>query len=75
MKTIECSVVVDENNKAELQLPPEIAPGEHRLVVIIDEETLKPMDDPLGGLPTVRGEGWLEGVSLRREDMYDNDGR
>ena len=75
MKTIVCSVLVDEDRKAVLQLPDEVAPGHHRLVVVVDEEAPEPVSDPLEGLPTVRAGRWLEGLSLRREDMYGDDGR
>ena len=43
IKTIECNVLVDEDRKAVVQLPAEIAPGQHRLVVVVDEQTPKPV--------------------------------
>lgn len=75
MKTIECSVVVDANRKAVLQFPLEITPGEHQLVVMVEEQSASAVTDPLQGLPTVSGGSWLQGLSLRREDMYGDDGR
>ncbi len=74
-KTIECDVVVDEDRRTVLQLPAEVYPGQHRLVVTIDEEKLQPVSDPLKGLPTVRAGKWIEEIALSREDMYGEDGR
>ena len=75
MKTIACSVLVDEDRKAVVQLPRQIAPGQHDLVVVIDEQAAKPVMDPLQGFPTIRLDHWPEDLSLRREDMYGDDGR
>ena len=75
MKIIECSVLVDEDRRAVLQLPDEVAPGQHRLVVVVHEETPEPVSDPLEGFPTIKVDHWPEGLSLRREDMYGDDGR
>lgn len=75
MTTIECSVLVDEDRKTVLQLPDEVAPGRHRLVVVVDQETPWPVSDPLEGFPTIEVDHWPEGLPLRREDMYGDDGR
>ncbi len=75
MKTIECNVLVDEDRKTVVQLPAEISPGQHRLVVVIDEPAQQPDGDPLEGFPTIKLDHWPEDLSLRREDMYGDDGR
>ena len=75
MRTLECQVHVDESRRASLQFPPDIAPGEHRIVIVVEEEGSKASLDPLQGLPTVHAAQWLAGISLRREDMYGDDGR
>ncbi len=75
MKTIECNVLVDEDRKTVVQLPPEIAPGEHRLFVVIDDQAPPPAGDPLEGFPTIKLGYWPEDLPLRREDMYGDDGR
>ena len=75
MKTLEYQVHVDEARRASLQFPPDIAPGEHRIVIVVEEGENKAPLDPLQDLPTVRAAEWLAGVSLRREDMYGDDER
>jgi len=75
VRTLEYQVHVDEARRASLQFPRDIAPGEHRIVIVVEEEKSKAPFDPLQGLPTVRGAEWLAGVSLRREDMYGDERR
>ena len=59
--------------------PPDVPPGEHEvLITVTTTQTGQPprkkpfnVDD----LPTVDLGPWPEGLSLRREDIYDEDGR
>lgn len=41
MVAIETIVTVAPNGKATIQLPPNIMPGEHKMVVVIDEQLMK----------------------------------
>jgi hypothetical protein len=76
MITIQTRVTVDEQGMATLRLPPSVTPGEHELVVVIDESPspLKtsimeafPRHDVKVNLP--------EGFTFRREELYDDSGR
>ncbi|MBD0361457.1 MAG: hypothetical protein ICV55_01495 [Coleofasciculus sp. C3-bin4] len=40
MKTIETTVTVTADGKVTLQLPPDIPPGEHKIVLVIDEQSV-----------------------------------
>ncbi len=58
-----------------MQVPPDIEPGQHRMVVVIDEASAngkrrQPLDFPVDDIGP-----WPEGLSLRREDMYNHWGR
>lgn len=55
--------------------PPGVTPGEHDVTVIIDEA--RPPVERLTslGFPVDDWGPWPEGLSLRREDLYDDDGR
>ena len=58
--------------------PPEVPPGEHEVTITIapppvEPSAKKPFD--VNDLPVVDLGPWPEGTSLRREDMYDDDGR
>jgi hypothetical protein len=79
MKAIETAISVNPDGTAvvELQMPGDVLAGVHRAVVIVEEQ------------PTVAGqsakatpdlmplafEGWPEGCTFRREDLYGDDGR
>ncbi len=56
-----------------VQVPSDVPPGEHDIVVMVEEErseTRPPLDLPVHDVGP-----WPEGLSLRREDMYDDWGR
>ncbi|MGI2904827.1 hypothetical protein [Tolypothrix sp. VBCCA 56010] len=79
MKAIQTIATVTSDGKITLQLPPDIPPGEHQVVVIIDEklsekEVIKEKRPPLD-FPVIHVDSWSENLSLRREDMYGDDGR
>lgn len=74
MKTIETIAHVAHDRRLIVDLPMDILPGEHHVVVIIDEnkqstiqpELLLPVHD-LGQWPTA--------LTLHREDLYGENGR
>lgn len=78
MKTLELvgTVTAERTLRLTVQLPFDVPPGEHRVVVIIDQN---PMDD--NGAQTtldfpVDDYGpWPVTLSLAREDIYDDTGR
>jgi hypothetical protein len=75
MRTIETTAVVTSDGKMTVQVPADIPEGEHRIVVVIDEQATKKETRPPLDLP-VRDYGpWPENLSLRREDMYGDWGR
>lgn len=80
MKTLTTIATVTADGKVTLQLPPDIAPGEHQIVLVIDEnikmekpETKK--ERPPLNFPVHDVGPWPANLSLRREDMYGDDGR
>ncbi|MBW4573557.1 MAG: hypothetical protein KME31_38070 [Tolypothrix carrinoi HA7290-LM1] len=75
MKTIQTIATVTADGKITLQLSADIPPGEHQVVVIIDEKPLvekvqtkeKRMPLKFSAYPV----GLVsEGVTFRREDLY-----
>jgi len=72
MNTIECTALVDEKHQALVQFPEDVTPGEHQIVVLIDQHGDGQSTGPLEDLPTISVGRWPTGLSLRREDMYDN---
>ena len=67
-KTIETTAVIGEDRILQIQLPPDVTPGTHRVAVVIDEpaaQASKGLDD----FPTIDVGPWPEGLSLSREGM------
>lgn len=79
MKTIETTAVVGEDRRLTVQLPADVEPGAHQVVVVIGEGSVaapaKPPDGTEWKWPLIDVGPWPEGLSLRREDMYGDDGR
>lgn len=79
MKAIE-TIAITADGKITLQLPADIPAGEHQVVVIIDEKLFvdkaqtKEKRLPLN-FPVDSYGSFPENLSLRREDMYGDDGR
>jgi len=74
MKTIETTAVIGEDRILQIQLPPDIMPGTHRVAVVIDE-TAAPTSKRLDDFPTIDVGPWPVGLSLSREALYGDDGR
>jgi hypothetical protein len=66
-------VRVTEDGRMEAAAPPELAPGEHEAVIVFEEQDGKPpliaTDFPVDNGP------WDNSRSLRREEVYGDDGR
>ncbi len=73
MKAIETTATVTTEGKITVQLPPDIPPGEHKIVLVIDEQSvanwerlpLKFSAYPVGLVK--------ENFTFRREELYSND--
>ena len=76
MRTIEATATVRPDGTLVVPVPRDVAPGRHRVVVVIGdaEETVERATEPLQ-IPTHDVGPWPEGLTLRREDMYGDDGR
>ncbi len=75
MKTIETTVTVAADGKVTLQLLLDILPGEHQIVVVIDEKLLLEKSKTKEKRPSlifpIHDCGpWPTNLSLRREDIY-----
>ncbi len=79
MKAIATTATVTTDCKITVQLPPDIPAGEHEVVVIsekslpkkqVTQEKRPPLD-----FPVIHVGEWPADLSLRREDMYGDEGR
>ena len=75
MKTIETNATVTTDGRLIAKIPPNILPGEHRVVVVIDEQPLTMKKRPSLDFPVDNYGPWPSTLSLRREDMYGDGGR
>lgn len=70
VRAIETHGTVSSDGHLSVQLPPNIPPGEHRVVVVIEEEAMTPQRRALPEFPVIDPGPWPEWMSMRREDMY-----
>lgn len=74
MKTIQTQLTVTEDGQVTLPGRLDVPPGQYDVVLVLEEKPEQtkrpPLDFPVDDLGP-----WPEGLSLRREDMYDDDGR
>jgi hypothetical protein len=75
MRTIETKAIVEADGKMTVQIPPEVTPGEHQVVVVIEEAVSPRPERPRPAFPVIHVGPWPATLSLRRKDMYDDRGR
>ena len=79
MRTIKTTATVTTEGTLVIPVPPDIVAGPHQVVVVIEESmpAESGIDELNGGEPLpVHDLGpWPQGLSLRREDLYDDWGR
>ena len=75
MRTLEITLTVQPDGTATLELPPDVLPGEHRAVLVIEETSPSTTIQTLDDFPVHDLGPWPDGFSLRREDLYDDWGR
>ncbi|MGA3399117.1 MAG: hypothetical protein ABSC95_07845 [Acetobacteraceae bacterium] len=78
MNEVRTRVVVSPDHRISGTAPDEVPAGEHDVTITVtDRRVRRPAGRPLGlnDLPKHDLGPWPEGLSLRREDMYGDDGR
>ena len=76
MRTIETTAEVKPDGTVTVRVPPDVAPGCHRLVLVIDEQSVEKVEEmSFDDFPMHDFGPWPADLSLRREDMYDDWGR
>jgi hypothetical protein len=75
MRTIETAAEVGPDGKLVVQIPPDVPPGPHRVVVVVEEQPAeRPKREPLTfskhDLTLID-----PSFTFRREDLYGDDGR
>lgn len=75
MTRLETQATVTPDRKLTIQVPPEIQPGEHRVVLIIDESASAQSKKPPLDFPSYPIGPVDDTATFRREDTYGPDGR
>lgn len=75
MKTIETDAVVTVDGHLTLDIPVNAAPGQYRVLVVLEEQFISKPERPPLDLPVDDLGPWPEGLTLSREEMYGDDGR
>jgi hypothetical protein len=77
MRTIETTATITPDGMLTAHLPDDIIPGEHPVVIVIDEpDTAHDVAHrPLVELHPVPWTNWPDGATFRREELYGDDGR
>jgi hypothetical protein len=75
MRTIETTATITAEGTLTVQVPPDIPPGPHHVVVWIDDQPGMPEARQLHAFPVIHVGAWPADLSLRREDMYGDEGR
>ena len=75
MRMIETTAMVTPDGMLTVQVPPDIQPGEHQVILQIDERPDAKEHRPPLDFPVISVGQWPANLSLRREDMYDDWGR
>lgn len=74
MRTIKTDAVVTKEGKLTVQVPPDVMPGEHKVKLVIEDAEVEKEGGPAEFL-VIHVDSWPDGLSLRREDMYGDEGR
>jgi hypothetical protein len=78
MTEIRARVLVSPDHHISGTAPPAVPPGEHEITITVlpSQSRQRPIEVfDVDALPTHDLGPWPEGLSLRRENMYDEDGR
>ena len=78
MTEIRTRILVGSDHRISGTAPAAVPPGEHEVTIAVASPPAQRRPSELfdvDALPTHDLGPWPEGLSLRREDMYDEDGR
>ncbi len=76
MKTIETTALVGDDRKLTVQVPPDVAPGPHQILVVIDvPRSARPQTWTMDDWPVHDAALADPNFTMRREELYSDDGR
>jgi len=78
MKSMQLTATVSVDGKLTVQLPAIIPPGEHRVVLVMEDKFAAPpveIPKPRLKLNVLKWQTWPAESTFRREELYEDDGR
>jgi hypothetical protein len=75
MRTVETTATVTPDGTLTVLVPPDVTPGTHHIVLVIDDWSHGAQESQLGAFPVISVGAWPPDLSLRREDTYSDAGR
>jgi len=79
MRTIETTARVGEDRKANvlLEFPPDVPPGDYKMLVVVEEKAVSPADAHMTEFDCLAWDwvAWPDKATYRRDDIYGDDGR
>jgi hypothetical protein len=76
MRTVTATAIVHPDHTLTVPVPPDVPPGVHEVVVVIQEEARRPQPDRLFDDWPPHEVGRVDPtMTFRREDIYGDDGR
>ena len=75
MRTIATTAMITAEGTLTVQVPSDIPPGLHRVVLWIDDQPGMPTLRQVHDFPVMHVGAWPADLSLHREDMYGDEGR
>ncbi len=74
MLTVKTKVHITEDGTLEVRVPTDLPPGDHEAVIVVNPPGPVKPRFRVAELP-IHEEPWDGSISLRREDLYGDDGR
>jgi hypothetical protein len=74
MRTVETTATVAPDGTLTVQVPPDVTPGTHQIVLVIDDWPHEGRESQLGAFPVISVGAWPPDLSLRRENIYGDAG-
>jgi hypothetical protein len=75
MRSFETTATVAPDGTLTVQVPPDVTPGIHQILLVIDDESRETRERQLGAFPVISVGAWPPDLSLRRENTYGDAGR
>ncbi|MBD2773109.1 hypothetical protein [Iningainema tapete] len=75
MKTLQTTAKITASGELTVNIPGNMPEGEYQVVLVIEERPIEKEKSRLQDFPVISIGSWPENFSLRREDMYGDDGR